>query len=110
MKVYFIGLFMLLGFSNLLAGNEKTKEDKNSTNLIQGRISDSESGEAIAGARIFISEQNKEYFTDMEGNFKIVLPANSTSKINIGSLGYESAEIITNTSTFSLSVKLKSRD
>jgi hypothetical protein len=73
----------------LLAGNDdKVKREK----TVSGKILDS-NGESIPGAAIFISEINKTVYADLDGNFKLQLPAEKILNLNVSVLGYQTLEV-----------------
>lgn len=80
MKKHFFILVVMLFGNYAFAGNTTTSNlttpratAEPSTKLISGKVIDKISGEEIAGAEIQIGE--KKVYSDLEGNFSVVVPA-----------------------------------
>jgi len=75
-------LFLLPGTIPVLAQKEKQK-----TYTISGKVSDSQNGESLIGATIFILEKKTGTVSDIYGNFSIsLLPGQYT--VTISYIGY----------------------
>lgn len=81
MKKHLFILVAVLFVNYVLAGNVTTTSSSTSSNstleistkLISGKVVDKISGEEIAGAEIQIGE--KKVYSDLEGNFSAIVPA-----------------------------------
>ncbi|MBC8044508.1 MAG: carboxypeptidase-like regulatory domain-containing protein, partial [Rhizobacter sp.] len=63
---------------------------------ITGKIRDAETGEAIAGASVYLKAQGKGATSDARGNYQIVCASGTTDSLTASLLGYEPAtKIIT---------------
>ncbi len=81
-KLFFTALTVILATSLASAQNLQ----------ITGVISDSESGEAVAGASVVVKGQLGSYaITDADGAYKITAPANGT--LEVACLGYHTQEV-----------------
>lgn len=78
------------------AGNSD-KEKKN-TKVITGKIM-SLNGEAIAGAKLTITETGETFFADMDGNYKLELKTDKVYSITVNTIGYQPAQFKSNTLT-----------
>ncbi len=97
-------LFVLLGMVPVSAQKEKQK-----TYTISGKVTDSQNGESLIGATIYIIEKKTGTVTDIYGNFSIsLLPAQYT--VTISYIGYGPVKkTITLDQDFSWKVELSVR-
>ncbi len=58
--------------------------------VVNGKITDSQTGEAIIGASVFVKGTGSGTITDLDGNFSLSAPPEST--ISVSFLGYKSKE------------------
>ncbi|RVT79981.1 carboxypeptidase-like regulatory domain-containing protein [Flavobacterium sufflavum] len=66
-------------------------------NIIEGKVIDSKSKEPLPGVNILIKNSKTETITNLDGNFKLIIPDNLlTNKIHIiiSYIGYENTETI----------------
>ncbi len=66
--VLIIPIILILGMIPVLAQKEKLK-----THTISGKVTDSQNGESLIGATIYIAEKNTGTVSDIYGNFSISL-------------------------------------
>ena len=97
-------LFLLLGMAPLSAQKEKQK-----TYTISGKVTDSQNGESLIGATIYIPEKKTGTVSDIYGNFSIsLLPGQYT--VTISYIGYGSVKkTITLDKDISLKIELSVR-
>jgi TonB-linked SusC/RagA family outer membrane protein len=77
---------------------------------IRGSVTDSETGETLLGANIFIIELQRGTTTDSEGNFEITDIEDGTYNIRISFLGYKSVEreiVVRDGQTTSLNISME---
>ncbi|MFH0896288.1 MAG: carboxypeptidase-like regulatory domain-containing protein [Bacteroidota bacterium] len=56
---------------------------------VQGKVTDKNTGEALAGVLIYIKETNQSTYTDLEGNFKFAELYPGTLSIAASFISYE---------------------
>src|SRR4051812_20662246 len=78
----------------LLAGNEPVVKGMSKV-ILNGRISDMQSQESLAGVRIVCSQCSNTFYTDLNGNFFIYLEINAADKIELAfsQVGYVSKSV-----------------
>lgn len=88
MRKHFLILVLVLFVNNIVGGSTISSIStvnisvEPSTKLISGKIIDKLSGEEIAGAEIMIGE--KKVYSDLDGNFSAVVPADThTTKVEV---------------------------
>ncbi|WP_311195957.1 carboxypeptidase-like regulatory domain-containing protein [Antarcticibacterium sp. 1MA-6-2] len=59
-----------------------------SQNLIEGKITDAETGQPVFGASVSVPKQEKGSLSSPDGNFRIINLANGNHQLVISSLGY----------------------
>jgi TonB-linked SusC/RagA family outer membrane protein len=67
---------MLVTVTLANAGNKKAESFQDDT--ITGKVTDSETGEALPGVNVMIQGTTQGSITDMDGNFTLVAPANAS--------------------------------
>ena len=95
MKKQLLLSFCIILFSTVcLAGGVDTKDVKNKENenskIIIGKVLDSDSKEEIAGAEIIIA--GKKVYTDLLGNFSVIIPAQPT-EATVKFISYQNSTI-----------------
>jgi hypothetical protein len=78
----FLPLFVLLGIIPVSA-----QKDKPRTYTISGKVADSQNGESLIGATIYIPERKTGTVSDIYGNYSITLPSGDYT-ITISYIGY----------------------
>jgi TonB-dependent receptor len=61
-----------------------------SAQTIKGSISDSQTGESLFGVTVYVTNQQKGTFTDVDGNFVLANLSTGQSKIEVRYIGYQS--------------------
>ena len=75
-----------------------------SLDFIEGKVTDSETGEPLVGATVKVKGTTTGAITDIEGNFKIPTP-NNAKMLEVSFIGYDTQELnINNQSTFEVSL------
>ena len=83
-------VLILLMSGSVYAGNDH--REKKAARTISGKITDTY-GETIPGAAVFVAELNQTIFTDMDGNFKLQIPADQNLQLSISTLGFEPVKL-----------------
>lgn len=79
---------MASGFA--FGGNDS--KEKARTRVITGKIID-QGGQAIAGARITVSETGQTIYSDLEGNYKLEVKTDKTYTISVNTIGYAPSNV-----------------
>lgn len=79
MKRILIFAFIILIGNSAFAGNTNELKESSATKLISGKVIDQQTGEEIAGAEIIIN--NTTHYTDLNGNFSVLLPITKNEAI-----------------------------
>ena len=91
-KIVYILFILTLNLSVVANNNDR---EKVVTKTISGKIT-SLSGEEIAGAKIVIEETGETYFSDLNGNFKLVIKADKIYSLVIETIGFEPLTVSSN--------------
>lgn len=75
---------------------------------IKGKISDSETNEAVVGANVAIKGTNKGTSTDAFGNFSLTVDKGAT--LLISSIGYDNMEVVATTEALAVTLKPNDRN
>ena len=78
---------LLVGFNTQIAsadGGETVKKVS-----IQGKVTDKNTGEALAGVLVYIKEINRSTYTDLEGRFSIPEVTPGTWNISLSYISYD---------------------
>lgn len=77
--------------------------------MISGKVVDSQSGEALIGAKVELSGSDKVVYTDPEGYFELVAPVDASSELTVGYIAYQDVAIpatkMESTATIALSAR-----
>ena len=61
--------------------------------VINGRITDAQTGESLQGANIYLKQQKKGTTSGHEGNFRLALPAGRKTEMRISYVGYRTQHL-----------------
>ena len=90
MKKQIIFFFLLVFSLNAVATNNERELKK--TRTVCGKLTDA-TGEAVVGAAIKIVETGETIYTDMDGNYKLALPADQNLTLHINTIGFQPLQI-----------------
>ena len=83
-------------------------QDKPSEIIVQGKISDSSSGEALSGASLYIVELKQGAVAEEDGVYRISLPDLGIYTLQVSHIGYKSQTIRISSSFFQvINIKLE---
>lgn len=82
-------LFLFISLGTFATNNER---EVKKTRTVCGKVSDA-NGEAIPGAAIKIVETGETIFADMEGSYKISLPADQNCTLEVNTIGFQPIQI-----------------
>ena len=89
---YFLIIFFLFAFPLFISAQETT---------ISGTVSSAEDGSAIPGANVLIKNTSQGTITDIDGNFRIDIPADIENPVlQVSYVGYESKDVRVGDRTF----------
>jgi len=87
-------LFICLFSIGLIAGNDKQTKDKTTSLQISGKVVDHLTGENLAGVKIQFEDSSIVAYTDLDGNYTLILPSNIESgAVKISYISYETAVV-----------------
>ena len=93
-RIILFALLILTSNNISLAGNGENKDVKgkesNNSKIISGKVVDVNSKEEIAGAEIIIS--NQKVYTDLSGNFSVVI-STLTTEATVKYISYKDSNI-----------------
>lgn len=87
-------LFICLFSFGLMAGNDKKAKDENTSLQISGKVVDHLTGENLAGVKIQIENTNIVAYTDLDGNYTMLIPGNlEANAVKITFISYETTVV-----------------
>ncbi|HOY38416.1 MAG TPA: carboxypeptidase-like regulatory domain-containing protein [Bacteroidales bacterium] len=94
MKIaYSIVLILLISVVTAFAGNDNTDADKTQSNgVISGQVVDKLTGEGLGGVKINFSN-GIELYTDLNGNFELIVTCNNSFQLQTSYISYETFTI-----------------
>ncbi len=90
-NIFAILIVLVLTTSNAFATNDNT-ETPVATTTITGQVLDKITGEALAGVKIILDENDSEVYTDFDGNFTISEISTGTHSIKADLISYQSQQ------------------
>jgi hypothetical protein len=91
MKILNLIITVLIFTTFVYASNEGAPEPKTTT--ISGQVVDNNTGEALAGVKVLVSDLDKVVYTDFEGNFAIENLTPGTYKIQSSLISYNDSSM-----------------
>lgn len=77
---------------------------------IQGKVTDANTGQALAGVSVRVSDQNKVTLTDAKGEFMLSTSGKDAPLLDFSFIGYESQQVRASGGSISLALKPSSTD
>jgi hypothetical protein len=107
MRKVLLLLVLALGISQVRADEpENSKPAAKETTMIEGKVLDNLTGEALVGVSLKLSGSDKKTYSDLDGNFKFDGIPTGTYDIEIDYVSYEDITL-KDVSTAETDVKLK---
>ena len=86
-------MFFTLSLAGKNDDNRLPNKKETTAKLLQGKITDAQSGETLSGVKIYFTEENKLSYSDFDGNFSCFGTYKSNSYLIIEGTGYQSKKI-----------------
>jgi hypothetical protein len=99
MKAIFASLILSLLSLNLLAGENPTK-------AVSGKVFDKNTHEALAGVKVYVENSTQAVYTDLNGQFTILVNNQAPVVLTFSSMGYADEKTNVNTSLSGVSIQL----
>lgn len=77
------------------------------TKAIRGKVYDRNTNEALAGVKVTLDNSDQSVYTDLEGNFIILVKSQEKPVLNFDAISYETQKITVTNSLSEVSVNLE---
>lgn len=76
------------------------------TKVVKGRVYDKASHEALAGVKVSVENSTQAVYTDLEGNFTLLITNQEKPVLSFNTVSYQTEKISVNSSLSDISVNL----
>lgn len=75
---------------SIFAGNN---EPVSKTRMITGKVIDGQTGEVLAGVKVQVTGTDSYCYTDLEGNYTLVVQAKADTQLSVNMVGYRKLSV-----------------